>query len=127
MPDRKRFGSIREAEKLLEKARSVIERFGSDDPAIAPPSLCRIYSLLYYLNENNIHIHTDERQLEDLKTELRKCMGLLERHDPSEEGSLLFTWPTGTEVELNSLLDIIDNKLVQLGYHAPSAGKASTP
>lgn len=119
MPSRKLFGSVGEASPLLEKASSVIERFGSKDPAIAPPSLCGIYSLLHFLDENNIHIRASESQLEDLGVQLQQCTDLLEQHDPVEEGSLLFTWPMSTETHLKSLLETIDSKLVRLRYHRP--------
>lgn len=108
---------------LFVKAKAVIDKFGSQNPRVAPEAPCRLYFLLAVLQEDGTHLlGPPDFQQRDLETCLAECNALLQQHRPpqprAEDAALSYAWPVSAEHKLQALLTKIDHEIIRLRFIA---------
>jgi hypothetical protein len=117
MPETEIIGNLAAVAGLFDKAKAVIDKFGSKNPDVTPDALCRLYFLLALLKDGEVRVFAEQHELNNLKSYLERCSTLLEQHRPAP-GTLSYTWPANAEVELRSLIAEIDREILRLRFVA---------
>jgi hypothetical protein len=121
MPETEILGNLAAVAGLFDKAKAVIDKFGSKSPNVTPDALCRLYFLLALLRDGEVHVFAERHELSNLKSYLERCSTLLEQHRPppgraTAPGTLSYAWPADAEVELRSTIAKIDHEILRLQF-----------
>jgi hypothetical protein len=123
MPETEIIGNLAAVAGLFDKAKAVIDKFGSKNPDVTPDALCRLYFLLDLLRDGEVQVFAERHELSSLKSYLETCTTLLEQHPPpagcaTAPGTLSYAWPADAEAELRSTIAKIDDEILRLQFVA---------